>query len=59
MDSSVDGKIIRQKFFRVQNRVERFYGDCLLMLAKENPARGHTFRIELCYEIYKIYDFSR
>ena len=30
MDSSVDGKILRQKFFRVQNRVERFQGDCLL-----------------------------
>ena len=25
MDSSVDGKIIRQKFFRVRNRVERFF----------------------------------
>ena len=30
MDSSVDGKIIRQKLFRVQNRVERFYGECFL-----------------------------
>ena len=29
------------------------------MLAKEKPARGHMFRIELYYEIYKIYDFSR
>ena len=28
------------------------------MLAKENPAREHMLRIELCYEIYKIYDFS-
>ena len=30
MDSSVDDKNMRQKFFRVQNRVERFKGDCLL-----------------------------
>lgn len=27
------------------------------MLAKENPARKHMLRIELCYEIYKIYNF--
>ena len=30
MDSSIDGKNIRQKFCRVRNRVERFQGDCLL-----------------------------
>ena len=29
------------------------------MLAKENPAREHMLRIELCYEIYKIHDFLR
>ena len=37
MDSSVDGNIIRQKFFRVQNQVERFKGDCLLKLQLKLP----------------------
>ena len=31
MDSSVDDKNIKQKFFPDQNRVERFYGNCLLI----------------------------
>ena len=34
MDASVHGKIIRQKFFRIQNRVERFWGDWLLTVYK-------------------------
>ena len=36
-----------------------FFHSSNSMLAKENPARGHMFRIEPCYEIYKIYDVSR
>ena len=42
MDSSVDGKIIKQKFFRVQNRVERFQGDCLLSKTMINMHTRHT-----------------
>ena len=36
-----------------------FFHSSNSMLAKENPAWGQTFRIKLCYEIYKIHDFSR
>ena len=32
MDSSVDDKNIRRKFLRVWNRVERFWGDCLVII---------------------------
>ena len=39
MDSSIDGKNIRQKFCRVRNRVERFQGDCLLTLERLISAR--------------------
>ena len=49
MDSSVDDKNISQKFFRVRNRVERFFGDCLLNITRvslpvgEGEGEGNIF----------------
>ena len=60
MDRSVDGKIMRQKFFRVQNRVERFQGDRLLnanqtveVTARENAKNAISSEEVIIQEIRK------